>query len=153
MTQLTSPHPLPPPLKGRGVLMPGRRLGQIEEYFIEGLTPGDTFIFAGEMLRFLELREEDALCARAGGEQAREQGKHRETQNSRGAHVASCAAPVDETHLTHTHLRVRAAPVHGRRSCYLQCEDPATRVTRDSDPIVATRLTRERREKAYDSAR
>jgi ATP-dependent Lhr-like helicase len=50
-------------------LMPGRRLGQIEEYFIEGLTAGDTFIFAGEMLRFIELREEDVLCVRAAGEE------------------------------------------------------------------------------------
>ncbi len=50
-------------------VMPGRRLGQIEEYFIEGLSPGDTFIFAGEMLRFIALREEDALCVRASGEE------------------------------------------------------------------------------------
>jgi ATP-dependent Lhr-like helicase len=50
-------------------LTPGRRLGQIEEYFIEGLTAGDTFIFAGEMLRFIELREEDVLCVRAAGEE------------------------------------------------------------------------------------
>lgn len=52
---------------GRRPLTPGRRLGQIEEYFIEGLTPGDTFMFAGEILRFLEVREEDALCVRAHG--------------------------------------------------------------------------------------
>ncbi|GAN00452.1 helicase domain protein [alpha proteobacterium U9-1i] len=50
-------------------LTPGRRLGQIEEYFIEGLTPGDTFIFAGEMLRFIELRDEDVLAVRASGEE------------------------------------------------------------------------------------
>ncbi len=50
-------------------LMPGRRLGRIEEYFIEGLTPGDTFIFAGEMLRFLDVRDTDALVVRAPGEE------------------------------------------------------------------------------------
>jgi ATP-dependent Lhr-like helicase len=50
-------------------LTPGRRLGRIEEYFIEGLTPGDTFIFAGEMLRFLDVRDTDALVARAQGEE------------------------------------------------------------------------------------
>ena len=50
-------------------LTPGRRLGQIEEYFIEGLTAGDTFIFAGEMLRFVELREEDVMVVRATGEE------------------------------------------------------------------------------------
>lgn len=55
--------------QSRSVFMPGRRLGQIEEWFIEGLTPGDTFMFAGEVLRFIELREEDALVIRARGEE------------------------------------------------------------------------------------
>jgi ATP-dependent Lhr-like helicase len=32
-------------------LVAGSALGQIEEYFIEGLAPGDTFLFAGEILR------------------------------------------------------------------------------------------------------
>jgi ATP-dependent Lhr-like helicase len=49
---------------------PGRKLGQIEEYFIEGLTPGDTFLFAGEILRFIAVRETDALVVRAKGEEA-----------------------------------------------------------------------------------
>ncbi|KAB2882361.1 MAG: ligase-associated DNA damage response DEXH box helicase [Pseudorhodoplanes sp.] len=30
----------------------GRVLGEVEEYFAEGLTPGDTFAFAGEILRY-----------------------------------------------------------------------------------------------------
>ncbi|HVY86876.1 MAG TPA: DNA ligase-associated DEXH box helicase, partial [Caulobacterales bacterium] len=47
----------------------GRKLGQIEEWFIEGLSPGDTFIFAGQMLRFVGLRENDALVMRAVGEE------------------------------------------------------------------------------------
>jgi ATP-dependent Lhr-like helicase len=50
-------------------IMAGRRLGQIEEYFIEGLTPGDTFIFAGQMLRFVGLQDTDALVTRAIGEE------------------------------------------------------------------------------------
>jgi ATP-dependent Lhr-like helicase len=29
----------------------GRVLGELEEYFIEGLTPGDTFVFSGEILQ------------------------------------------------------------------------------------------------------
>ena len=37
-------------------------LGEIEEYFIEQLTPGDTFLFAGEVLRFEGIRENEALC-------------------------------------------------------------------------------------------
>ncbi|MBL8557720.1 MAG: ligase-associated DNA damage response DEXH box helicase [Hyphomonadaceae bacterium] len=46
----------------------GRPLGQIEEYFIEGLTSGDTFLFAGQILRFVALVETDVLVTRAVGE-------------------------------------------------------------------------------------
>ena len=52
-------------LMSRRGAMPGRRLGQIEEWFIEGLAPNDTFLFAGEILRFIGLRENDALVVRA----------------------------------------------------------------------------------------
>lgn len=45
----------------------GRRLGQIEEGFIEQLAIGDTFLFAGEVLRFEGLRETEALVTRAPG--------------------------------------------------------------------------------------
>ncbi|MES1200811.1 MAG: ligase-associated DNA damage response DEXH box helicase [Pseudomonadota bacterium] len=58
-----------PPSARNRPLIAGRRLGQIEEYFIEGLSPGDTFIFAGQMLRFVGLRENDALVTRAVGEE------------------------------------------------------------------------------------
>jgi ATP-dependent Lhr-like helicase len=57
--------------RGRGgavrpshMLAAGRVLGEVEEYFIEQLTPGDTFIFAGEVLRFEGLRETDAIVTR-----------------------------------------------------------------------------------------
>ncbi len=56
-----------PGARGDRPLVPGRRLGQIEEYFIEGLTPGDTFLFAGEILRFIDVREDNALVVRAPG--------------------------------------------------------------------------------------
>ncbi|HSG94048.1 MAG TPA: DNA ligase-associated DEXH box helicase, partial [Afifellaceae bacterium] len=36
---------------------------------IEGLTPGDTFMFAGEILRFIDVREDDVLVVRAAGEE------------------------------------------------------------------------------------
>lgn len=62
-----SSRPGTPKSDGPRPLIPGRRLGQIEEYFIEGLTPGDTFLFAGEVLRFLSVRETDALVVRAPG--------------------------------------------------------------------------------------
>ena len=47
-------------------------LGEVEEYFIEQLVPGDTFVFAGEVLRFEGLRETDAIVTRSA--RARAQG-------------------------------------------------------------------------------
>ncbi|MDX2234728.1 MAG: ligase-associated DNA damage response DEXH box helicase [Hyphomonadaceae bacterium] len=52
-----------------GALRGGRSLGKIEEYFIETLKPGDTFLFAGQILRFVGLQETDALVVRATGEE------------------------------------------------------------------------------------
>jgi ATP-dependent helicase Lhr and Lhr-like helicase len=43
----------------------GRVLGELEEYFIEGLTPGDTFVFGGEVLRFGAMAEDEAYVSRA----------------------------------------------------------------------------------------
>ena len=40
-----------------GLPIGGSVLGQIEEYFIEQLRPGDTFLFAGHVLRFETLVE------------------------------------------------------------------------------------------------
>ena len=51
--------------KATGMLAGGRILGEVEEYFIEQLSPGDTFVFAGEVLRFEGLREMDAIVTRA----------------------------------------------------------------------------------------
>jgi ATP-dependent Lhr-like helicase len=44
----------------------GRLLGEVEEHFVQGLVPGDSFIFAGELLRFEGLRETYAEASRAG---------------------------------------------------------------------------------------
>ncbi len=52
----------------RPALRPGRTLGEIEEYFISTLTPGDTFLFAGEILRFLGVQENDCLVMRASAD-------------------------------------------------------------------------------------
>ncbi len=46
----------------------GRILGELEEYFIEGLAPGDTFVFSGEILRFEALVEDEAYVSRAHAE-------------------------------------------------------------------------------------
>jgi ATP-dependent Lhr-like helicase len=42
----------------------GRVLGEVEEYFAETLTPGDTFVFAGEVLRYEALVETDLIASR-----------------------------------------------------------------------------------------
>jgi ATP-dependent Lhr-like helicase len=52
-------------LKPKATLVAGRVLGEVEEWFIEQLAPGDSFIFAGEVLRFEGLREMDAIVTRA----------------------------------------------------------------------------------------
>jgi ATP-dependent Lhr-like helicase len=44
----------------------GPVLGEIEEYFVNMLTPGDTFLFAGRLLRFLRLRETTVEAAEGG---------------------------------------------------------------------------------------
>lgn len=43
----------------------GRVLGEIEEYFIEGLVSGDTFLFSGEVLRYEALVENEVYVSRA----------------------------------------------------------------------------------------
>jgi ATP-dependent Lhr-like helicase len=46
---------------GRG----GMTLGKVEEYFFEQLTPGDTFLFAGKVLRFEGIRDNECLVSNA----------------------------------------------------------------------------------------
>ncbi|KQT49229.1 DNA ligase-associated DEXH box helicase [Methylobacterium sp. Leaf456] len=56
-------------LRGKpGTVLPktGKVLGEIEEDFCETLTPGDTFLFAGEVLRFEGLAEDECMATRAG---------------------------------------------------------------------------------------
>ena len=43
----------------------GPVLGKIEEYFLEQLTPGDTFLFAGKVLRFEGIRENECFVSNA----------------------------------------------------------------------------------------
>ena len=42
----------------------GRMLGQVEEYFVETMVPGDTFVFAGEILRYDALVEDEVYVSR-----------------------------------------------------------------------------------------
>ena len=46
---------------GRG----GMALGKVEEYFVEQLSPGDTFLFSGKVLRFEGIRENECLASNA----------------------------------------------------------------------------------------
>ncbi len=43
----------------------GRVLGEVEEYFVEMLTPGDTFVFAGEILKYEALVENEVYVSRS----------------------------------------------------------------------------------------
>jgi len=52
-------------------LVGGRVLGEMEEYFLTTLAPGDTFVFAGETLRLEAVRETEALVSRATGSDAK----------------------------------------------------------------------------------
>ena len=52
---------------GRG----GRMLGEIEEYFIEGLVVGDTFVFGGEVVRYERLSEDVVYVSRANDKDAK----------------------------------------------------------------------------------
>jgi ATP-dependent Lhr-like helicase len=53
--------------RASGTVIPrgGRLLGEVEEYFIETLTPGDTFVFAGEILKYEALAEDEVYVSRA----------------------------------------------------------------------------------------
>jgi ATP-dependent helicase Lhr and Lhr-like helicase len=46
----------------------GRVLGQVEEYFVETLVPGDTFVFAGEILKYETLVEDEVYVTRSTSE-------------------------------------------------------------------------------------
>jgi ATP-dependent Lhr-like helicase len=46
----------------------GRLLGEVEEYFVETMLPGDTFVFAGEILKYEALVEDAVYVSRAASE-------------------------------------------------------------------------------------
>src|SRR4029079_1805611 len=52
---------------GRG----GRMVGEVEEYFIEGLGVGDTFAFGGEVVRYEALAEDQVYVSRANDKDAK----------------------------------------------------------------------------------
>jgi ATP-dependent Lhr-like helicase len=42
----------------------GKLLGQVEEYFVETMVPGDTFVFAGEVVKYEALAEDEVYVSR-----------------------------------------------------------------------------------------
>jgi ATP-dependent Lhr-like helicase len=56
--------------KGRPTGAGGRVLGQLEEYFLEQLVPGDTFVFAGQVLEFRGVRENAAYVSKSNETEA-----------------------------------------------------------------------------------
>ena len=56
--------------KGR-VRFGGRLLGEVEEYFVETMVPGDTFVFAGEILRYEALVEDEVYVSRSAAKEPR----------------------------------------------------------------------------------
>jgi ATP-dependent Lhr-like helicase len=44
----------------------GQILGEVEEHFVQSLVPGDTFLFAGQLLKFLGIQDTWVNCARGG---------------------------------------------------------------------------------------
>ena len=53
----------------RGV--PGRKLGEVEEWYVEGLTAGDTFLFGGQIWRFESLVGVDVMVSPSKDENPR----------------------------------------------------------------------------------
>jgi ATP-dependent helicase Lhr and Lhr-like helicase len=46
----------------------GRLLGEVEEYFVETMVPGDTFVFAGEILKYEAIVEDEVYVSRTASE-------------------------------------------------------------------------------------
>ena len=55
-----------PVLKVRMLGMKGASLGEIEESFVNMMVPGDTFMFAGRLLKYLRIRETTVECVDGG---------------------------------------------------------------------------------------
>ena len=59
--------------RGRSAFIPrgGRVLGEVEEYFIEMLSPGEAFVFAGEILKYEALVEDEVYVSRTAATDAK----------------------------------------------------------------------------------
>ena len=68
---IVSPERLNVRLVGRGRGPPGRKIGEVEEGYLEMLALGDTFIFAGQVWRLQGIVGVDVLVSPAPGEEAK----------------------------------------------------------------------------------
>jgi ATP-dependent Lhr-like helicase len=68
---ITSPAMLSVRIASRRGGTPGRKLGEVEEGYLEVLEPGDTFIFAGQVWRLVGVTGLDVLVSPAPGEEAK----------------------------------------------------------------------------------
>ena len=68
---IVSPERLNVRLAGRGRGPPGRKIGEVEEGYLEMLEVGDTFIFAGQVWRMQGIVGVDVLVNPAPGEEAK----------------------------------------------------------------------------------
>jgi ATP-dependent Lhr-like helicase len=57
--------------RGQGRRLGGRKIGEMEEGFLEQLTPGDAFLFAGQVWRFEAIEGVDCFVSPAPGAEAR----------------------------------------------------------------------------------
>jgi ATP-dependent helicase Lhr and Lhr-like helicase len=55
-----------PLLKVRMLGVRGGNLGEVEEYFVNTMRPGNTFMFAGQLLRYIRVRETTVECVSGG---------------------------------------------------------------------------------------
>ena len=94
-----------------GTVVPrgGRMLGEIEEYFAETLTPGDTFLFAGEVLRFEGIHEDEALVTRT------RRRRRRRSRPTRAASSRSRPSSPSASAASSPTRRVGPAAAAGRR--------------------------------------
>lgn len=66
--RLVKQRPMKDGKPGGASMRGGRYLGEVEEFFINGLAPGDTFLFSGQILKFEGLSETEAYVTRSHDE-------------------------------------------------------------------------------------
>ncbi len=141
-----------PVLKVRLAGSAAAALGEIEESFVNMMAPGDTFMFAGRLLRYLRIRETTVECAEGGkGDPmvpAYAGGKYPLTTNLAARVRAMLHDPASwhafpEQVRDWLALQQNAPPCPARTTCWWRCS-PATAAGTPS-PTASRAATRTRR--------